>query len=80
MALSLTFERHYVATTSYIRVQRFRERKHRRNDQSQPQRSQCNVMHANQGPVQAFASKIYVQTTRESHDLNMDFAASNSFA
>ena len=33
-----TFERHYVATTSYIRVQRFRERKHRRNDQSRSQR------------------------------------------
>ena len=33
-----TFERHYVATTSYIRVQRFWKRKHRRNDLSQPQR------------------------------------------
>ena len=33
-----TFQRHYVAATSYIRMQRFRERKHRRNDQSRPQR------------------------------------------
>ena len=32
------FERHYVATTSYIRVQCFRERKHRRNDQLRTQR------------------------------------------
>ena len=29
MASSSTFERHYVTTTSYIRMQRFRERKHR---------------------------------------------------
>ena len=41
---------------------------------------QCYVMHANQGPVEAFSSKSHVQTARESHDLNMDFAASNSFA
>ena len=32
------------------------------------------VMHANQGPVKAFLSKSHVQTARESHDLNMDFA------
>ena len=37
---------------------------------------QCNVMHANQGPVYAFSSKIHVQTARESHDLKMDFEAS----
>ena len=38
----------------------------------------CNVMHANQGPVQAFSSKSHVQKARESYDLNMDFAGSNS--
>ena len=41
---------------------------------------QCNVMHDNQGPVKAFSSKSHVQTARESHDLNMDLAVSNSFA
>ena len=41
---------------------------------------QCNGMHANQGPILAFSSKSHFQTARESHDLNMDFAASNSFA
>ena len=40
----------------------------------------CNIMHTNQGPVKAFSSKSHVQTARESHDLNMDFAASNSCA
>ena len=40
----------------------------------------CNVMHTNQGPAEAFSSKSLVQTAREYHDLNMDFAASNSFA
>ena len=40
----------------------------------------CNVMHTNRGQVKAFSSKSHVQTARESHDLNMDFAASNSFA
>ena len=41
---------------------------------------QCYVMLANQGPALAFSSKSHVQTARESHDLNMDFAASNNFA
>ena len=40
---------------------------------------QYHVMHADQGAVWAFSSKSHVQTARESHDLNMDFAASNSF-
>ena len=39
---------------------------------------QCNVMHANQCPVYAFSCKSHVQTAHESHDLNMDFAASNT--
>ena len=41
---------------------------------------QCHVMHANQGQDKAFSSKSNVQTARDSHDLNMDVAASNSFA
>ena len=41
---------------------------------------QRHVMHAYQGQVYAFSSKSHVQTGGESHDLNMDFAASNSFA
>ena len=40
----------------------------------------CYIMHANKGQVKAFSSKSHVQTARESHDLNMDFAASNSSA
>ena len=39
---------------------------------------QCNVMHANQGPVKAFLSKSHVQTAPESHDLDIDFASLNS--
>ena len=38
MTSASTFERHYVAITSFIRVQRIRKRKNRRNDQSRPQR------------------------------------------
>ena len=41
---------------------------------------ECHAMHANQGPIKAFSSKSHIQTARESHDLNMDFGASNSFA
>ena len=41
---------------------------------------QCNVMHANQGPVKAFQVKAMFITARESHDLNMDFVVSDSFA
>ena len=80
MASASTFERHYVATTSYIRVQRFHERKHRQMISHGRNAFQCEVMHANQGPVKAFSSKSHVQTARKSHDLNMGFAASNNFA
>ena len=36
----------------------------------------CNVMQTNQGPDKLCQAKSHVQTARESHDLNMDFAAS----
>ena len=61
-------------------VQRFRERKHRRNDQPGRNALPCNVMHTNQGPVYAFSGKSRVQTANESDDLNKDFEASNKFA
>ena len=59
MASASTFERHYVATTSYIRVQRLSEWKHRRNDQSRQQRffsvTSCMQIRAHVRPFQVKA-------------------------
>ena len=80
MASASTFEQHYVGTTSYIRVQRFHERKNRQNNQSRPQHIPVLRHACKSGPGVGFSSKSHVQTTRESHDLSTDFAASDSFA
>ena len=55
------------------RAQRFHEQKHRRNDQSGPQRFPYNVMQIMQGSFEYFQVLTHVQTARESPDLNMDF-------
>ena len=56
------------------RTQRFREQKHRRNDQSGPQCvpyiTSCKLYRA---LFKYFQVQTHVQTARESPDLNMDF-------
>ena len=59
-----------------LRAQHFREQKHRGKDQSRPHRfrKQINVQ------FKLCQAISHVQTARGSHDLNMDFAASYTFA
>ena len=51
-------------------TQRFREQKHRRNDQSGPQ---CVPYKYSRAHFKYFQVQTHVQTARESPDLNMDF-------
>ena len=58
------------STVNFRRTQRFREQKHRQNDQSGPQRF---LHYFAEITLKYFKVQTHVQTTREFLDLNMDF-------